>query len=75
MSLWNHIISVFTFKNDYNENRLEHFTCLFLCRFAAKLFSDLSVSAMIIMYMTYTWGNAVHKQSMRKNPADFENDE
>lgn len=30
---------------------------------------------MILMYMTYTWGNAVHKQGMRKNPADYENDE
>lgn len=32
-------------------------------------------SAMILMYMTYTWGNAVHKQGMRKNAADYENNE
>ena len=29
---------------------------------------------MVIMYMTYVWGNAVNKQSKRKNPADYEND-
>lgn len=45
-----------------------------MCCFA-KLFYNLSFSAMILMYMTYTWGNAVHKQGMRKNAADYENDE
>ncbi|XP_045899360.1 uncharacterized protein LOC123967341 isoform X2 [Micropterus dolomieu] len=30
---------------------------------------------MILMYLTYSWGNSVHQQSKRKNPADFENDE
>ncbi|XP_077388252.1 cytochrome b-c1 complex subunit 8 [Festucalex cinctus] len=28
-----------------------------------------------IMYLTITWGNAAHKQSKRKNPADYENEE
>lgn len=44
--------------------------------FAVNLFYNLFfVLAMILMYMTYTWGNAVHKQGMRKNAADYENDE
>ncbi|XP_074504509.1 cytochrome b-c1 complex subunit 8 [Sebastes fasciatus] len=30
---------------------------------------------MTVMYLTYTWGNHVYKQDMRKNPADYENDE
>ncbi|XP_051933041.1 cytochrome b-c1 complex subunit 8 [Hippocampus zosterae] len=30
---------------------------------------------MILMYLTYSWGNSVHKQSKRKNPADYENEE
>lgn len=32
-------------------------------------------TAMILMYLTYTWGNHVHEQSKRKNPADYENDQ
>lgn len=43
--------------------------------FAVNLFYILFFLAMILMYMTYTWGNAVHKQGMRKNAADYENDE
>lgn len=31
--------------------------------------------AMALMYLTYTWGNSVHEQGKRKNPADYENDE
>ncbi|XP_051505717.1 cytochrome b-c1 complex subunit 8-like isoform X2 [Myxocyprinus asiaticus] len=27
---------------------------------------------MILMYLTYTWGNHVHEQSKRKNLADFD---
>ncbi|XP_018531240.1 cytochrome b-c1 complex subunit 8 [Lates calcarifer] len=30
---------------------------------------------MILMYLTYTWGNSVHQQSKRKNPADYGNNE
>ena len=30
---------------------------------------------MVLMYLTYTWGNHVHEQGKRKNPADYENDE
>ncbi|KAM7417822.1 hypothetical protein PAMA_017461 [Pampus argenteus] len=30
---------------------------------------------MIIMYLTYSWGNDIYAQGKRKNPADFENDE
>ncbi|KAG1930094.1 cytochrome b-c1 complex subunit 8 [Pimephales promelas] len=30
---------------------------------------------MVLMYLTYTWGNRVHEQGKRKNPADFENDQ
>lgn len=41
----------------------------------ANLFYDLAFAAMILMYLTYTWGNSVHQQSKRKNPADYENDE
>ncbi len=41
----------------------------------ANLFYDLVFAAMILMYLTYTWGNSVHEQGKRKNPADFENDE
>lgn len=41
----------------------------------ANLFYDLVFAAMILMYLTYTWGNSVHQQSKRKNPADYENDE
>lgn len=32
-------------------------------------------TAMILMYLTYTWGNHVHEQGKRKNPADYENDQ
>lgn len=32
-------------------------------------------TAMTLMYLTYTWGNSVHQQGKRKNPADYENDE
>lgn len=34
-----------------------------------------SSTAMTLMYVTYTWGNGVHQQGKRKNPADYENDE
>nr|XP_020474927.1 cytochrome b-c1 complex subunit 8 [Monopterus albus]XP_020474928.1 cytochrome b-c1 complex subunit 8 [Monopterus albus]XP_020474930.1 cytochrome b-c1 complex subunit 8 [Monopterus albus]XP_020474931.1 cytochrome b-c1 complex subunit 8 [Monopterus albus]XP_020474932.1 cytochrome b-c1 complex subunit 8 [Monopterus albus] len=30
---------------------------------------------MIVAYVVYEWGTAAHKQSKRKNPADYENDE
>ncbi|CAL8263352.1 unnamed protein product [Lota lota] len=30
---------------------------------------------MVLMYLTYTWGNHVHEEGKRKNPADYENDE
>ncbi|XP_008282579.1 cytochrome b-c1 complex subunit 8 [Stegastes partitus] len=30
---------------------------------------------MILGLMVYSWGNSVHRQSKRKNPADFENDQ
>lgn len=39
------------------------------------LFYDLAFAAMTLMYVTYTWGNSVHQQGKRKNPADYENDE
>ncbi|XP_059202257.1 cytochrome b-c1 complex subunit 8 isoform X2 [Centropristis striata] len=42
-------------------------------RFTASFFKV--APPMALMYVTYTWGNSVHKQSKRKNPADFENDE
>ncbi|TWW55023.1 cytochrome b-c1 complex subunit 8 [Takifugu flavidus] len=42
-------------------------------RFSSSFFKV--APPMILMYMTYTWGNAVHKQGMRKNAADYENDE
>ncbi|XP_052430852.1 cytochrome b-c1 complex subunit 8 isoform X2 [Carassius gibelio] len=29
---------------------------------------------MVLMYLTYTWGNRVHEQTKRKNPADYEDD-
>lgn len=58
--------------------RIEHLafylSFFVLSVFAAKLFSTL-FSAMILMYMTIQWGNDIHKQSNRKNPADYENDE
>lgn len=41
----------------------------------ANLFYDLAFAAMILMYLTYTWGNSVHQQSKRKNAADFKDDE
>ncbi|RXN26783.1 magnesium transporter NIPA2-like protein [Labeo rohita] len=28
---------------------------------------------MVLMYLTYTWGNRVHEQTKRKNPEDYEN--
>uniref|UniRef100_A0A8C6NKE3 Cytochrome b-c1 complex subunit 8 n=1 Tax=Nothobranchius furzeri TaxID=105023 RepID=A0A8C6NKE3_NOTFU len=31
--------------------------------------------APLLTYLIYTWGNSVHEQSMRKNPADYANDE
>nr|XP_061793570.1 cytochrome b-c1 complex subunit 8-like [Nerophis lumbriciformis] len=30
---------------------------------------------MVVMYLTYTWGNRAHQQSKRKNPADYEHEE
>uniref|UniRef100_A0A1A8MG36 Cytochrome b-c1 complex subunit 8 n=2 Tax=Nothobranchius TaxID=28779 RepID=A0A1A8MG36_9TELE len=30
---------------------------------------------LVLTYLTYSWGNSVHEQSMRKNPADYANDE
>ncbi|XP_006781601.1 cytochrome b-c1 complex subunit 8 [Neolamprologus brichardi] len=30
---------------------------------------------MILMYLTYSWGNSVHQQGKRKNSADYENDQ
>uniref|UniRef100_A0A1A8FL73 Cytochrome b-c1 complex subunit 8 n=1 Tax=Nothobranchius korthausae TaxID=1143690 RepID=A0A1A8FL73_9TELE len=30
---------------------------------------------LILAYVTYSWGNSVHEKSMRKNPADYANDE
>uniref|UniRef100_A0A671P730 Ubiquinol-cytochrome c reductase complex 9.5 kDa protein n=1 Tax=Sinocyclocheilus anshuiensis TaxID=1608454 RepID=A0A671P730_9TELE len=32
-------------------------------------------TAMVLMYLTYTWGNRVHEQSKRKNLEDYENDQ
>lgn len=40
-----------------------------------NVFYHLAFAAMTLMYLTYTWGNHVHQQGKRKNPADFENDE
>lgn len=37
-------------------------------------FFSVSFTAMVLMYLTYTWGNHVHEQSKRKNAADLEND-
>ncbi|XP_056328783.1 cytochrome b-c1 complex subunit 8 [Danio aesculapii] len=28
-----------------------------------------------LTYLTYTWGNHVHEECKKKNPADFESDE
>lgn len=36
---------------------------------------DVVFAAMTFMYLVYTWGNSVHEQGKRKNPADFEKDE
>ncbi|XP_037537176.1 cytochrome b-c1 complex subunit 8-like [Nematolebias whitei] len=33
------------------------------------------VPHVVLVYMVYSWGNYVHEQSKRKNPADYENDE
>lgn len=41
----------------------------------SNLFCDLASAAMILMYLTYTWGNNTHMKSKRKNIADYENDE
>ena len=41
----------------------------------ADMFYDFYFAAMIVMYLTYTWGNSVHEQGKRKNAADYENDE
>ncbi|XP_047442028.1 cytochrome b-c1 complex subunit 8 [Mugil cephalus] len=30
---------------------------------------------MVVLYMTYTWCNSVHRESKRKNPADYANEE
>ncbi|XP_076021073.1 cytochrome b-c1 complex subunit 8 [Genypterus blacodes] len=30
---------------------------------------------MVLMYMTYSWGNEVYEQGKKKNPANYENDE
>uniref|UniRef100_A0A3P9DE87 Cytochrome b-c1 complex subunit 8 n=1 Tax=Maylandia zebra TaxID=106582 RepID=A0A3P9DE87_9CICH len=32
-------------------------------------------AAMVLMYLTYSWGNSVHQQGKRKNSADYENDQ
>ncbi|CAL8305705.1 unnamed protein product [Arctogadus glacialis] len=30
---------------------------------------------MVLMYLTYTWGNHVHQEGKKKNPNDYVNDE
>ncbi|XP_029297558.1 cytochrome b-c1 complex subunit 8 [Cottoperca gobio] len=30
--------------------------------------------SLVVLYVTYTWGNSANQASKRKNPADFEND-
>lgn len=47
---------------------------VYLCLECNNLFS-VSITAMILMYLTYTWGNRVHEQSKMKNVVDLENDE
>ncbi|XP_067103856.1 cytochrome b-c1 complex subunit 8 [Osmerus mordax] len=42
-------------------------------RFRASVFR--SAPPMIVMYLTYTWGNHVHEQGKRKNLSDFETPE
>ncbi|XP_077465711.1 cytochrome b-c1 complex subunit 8 [Stigmatopora argus] len=42
-------------------------------RFRASFFKV--APPMALMYLTYSWGNSVHKQSKRKNLADYENEE
>lgn len=51
----------------YSSYRLKQTLCLTK---PASLFT-----AMILMYVTYTWGNRVHEQGKRKNPADYENEQ
>ncbi|KAK3536180.1 hypothetical protein QTP70_034273 [Hemibagrus guttatus] len=41
-------------------------------RFSSSIFKV--APPMVLMYLTYTWGNHVHEQSKRKNAVDFEND-
>ncbi|XP_060783585.1 cytochrome b-c1 complex subunit 8 [Neoarius graeffei] len=39
-------------------------------RFSSSVFRV--APPMVLMYLTYTWGNHVHEQSKRKNAADFD---
>lgn len=49
--------------------------CVVLQIFLMIPFLPLFFAAMTFMYLTYTWGNSVHEQGKKKNPADYENDE
>ncbi|KAK5897207.1 hypothetical protein CesoFtcFv8_010288 [Champsocephalus esox] len=42
-------------------------------RFRASVFKV--APPMILLYLTYTWGNSTHEASKRKVHADFENEE
>ncbi|KAJ8255286.1 hypothetical protein GJAV_G00203160 [Gymnothorax javanicus] len=42
-------------------------------RFTASVFKV--APPMVLLYVTYTWGNHVHEQGKRKDPSLYENDE
>lgn len=46
-----------------------------MCIMVLKYWRDVFFLAFVISYLVFDWGEKAHKQTLKKNPADYENDQ